>query len=145
MASPSGTPDPHRRVGTLNHCHPLGFLGEEEIRAASSILLGHIRASDKGSGQHFQLHFKNISLHDPPKSLLLPHLDAEAAGVPYRQRPYVPRCVDIIWNTVGDRKVTQSTISLDAQTVIAETHTKKGQYGPNDRFAVAVLLPLGRS
>ena len=136
MASSSISPNTYQGAETPKHCHPLELLRQDEIRAASSILVRQIQESDKGSGQRTQIHFKNISLHDPPKSLLLPHLNAEAAGVTYSQRPYVPRCIDITWNAVGDRKVTESTVSLDARTVIAETHNKKCQYGPNDRYGI---------
>lgn len=121
---------------SLTHCHPLQLLKEDEIRAARSILLQNVRELDESNGQNTQVHFKNISLHDPPKALLLPHLDAEASGVPYEQRPFVPRCVDIIWSTENGRKVTESTISLDSKSIIAQTHTGPAQYGPNDRFVL---------
>ena len=113
-------------------CHPLQLLDDEEIRCASSIIIRHIQEED----QRINLHFKNVSLHDPPKALLLPHLDAEAGGVSLERRPYVPRCVDIIWSTDNERKVTESTVSLDSQTVVGQIHTRKGQYGPNDRYEV---------
>lgn len=123
---------------TLNNtiamrCHPLSLLSDVEIRHASRILKQHVqRQYSEGS----RVHFKNISLHDPPKALLLPHLDSEAAGVALAQRPFVPRCVDITWTVDSDRNVTESTVSLDANTVVAELSTGKGQYGPNDRNEV---------
>lgn len=116
------------------YTHPLALLGEDEIKAASTILLKHIQEQDRRNGSETKVHFKNISLHDPPKSFLLPHLDAEAAGIPCSERPYVPRCVDIIWSKDSQRKVTESTIDLNTKTIIGEINTKKGQYGPNDRF-----------
>jgi primary-amine oxidase len=115
--------------------HPLHLLTAEEIRSASSILLHHVQQDNKPAGQDLEIHFKNISLHDPPKALLLPYLDAEASGTPAQKRPYVPRCVDIIWSTGNGRKVTESTVSLNARKVITETHAAKGQHGPNDRYA----------
>lgn len=109
-------------------CHPLRILQADEIREATRILVDSLEGIDPSS-----VHFKNISLHDPPKALLLPHLDAEASGVPLHQRPYVPRCVDIIWSTNGGKQVTESVVSLDAKTIIAKSHPKPGQHGPNDR------------
>lgn len=113
--------------------HPLRTLNDDEIRAASSILLTHIKNRDYYTGRQTKVHFKNVSLHEPPKALLYPYLQAEADGVPIHQRSYVPRCVDIIWSTDSERKVTESTVSLDSRTVVGETHAKKGQHGPNDR------------
>ena len=104
------------------HCHPLQLLKEDDIKTASSILLGHLRNLGDSTGLNNPVHFKNISLHDPPKALLLPHLEAEASGVPLDRRPYVPRCVDIIWSTENGREVRESTISLDSKSIIAQTH-----------------------
>ena len=115
--------------------HPLHLLKPEEVQEASSILLQSVRQKQEGE----RIHIKNVSLHDPPKALLLPYLDAEAAGTDARKRPYVPRCVDITWSTGGGRKVTESVVSLDAKTVVAESHTRRGQQGPNDRYALLVL------
>lgn len=119
---------------SLIYGHPLRLLKDSEIRLASSILIDHIRSLDEKSGSQTHLHFKNISLHDPPKALLLPYLDAEASGISSEQRPYVPRCVDIVWQTEAGRNVTESTISLDSRSVISESHAGKGQHGPNDRY-----------
>ena len=116
-----------------SQCHPLRLLDDDEIRTASSVLLQHIQQLDGNSGKRTKVHFKSVSLHDPAKALLFPHLEAEAAGIPYTQRPYVPRCVDIIWSTDSQRKVTESTVSLDTKTVVEQTHTNRGQHGPNDR------------
>lgn len=118
---------------TVASCHPLQLLNDKEIRTASSILRKHVQ---KSHGEHTKVHFKNVSLHDPPKALLLPYLDAEAAGVSHAKRGYVPRCVDIVWSIENGRKVAESVISLDAQTVIAEEHMARGQHGHNDKFVV---------
>lgn len=133
MASPNISIDKARVRG-----HPLHLLKPEEVQEASSILLSYLRKHN----QQDRIHFKNVSLHDPPKALLLPHLNAEAAGVPINQRPYVPRCVDITWSTGGGRQVTESVVSLDAKTVVAESHTLLGQQGPNDRYALRLHIRL---
>lgn len=113
--------------------HPLHLLTADEIRSASSVLVQQQERESKVSEAGVKIHIKNISLHDPPKALLLPYLDAEAKGTPSAQRPYVPRCVDIIWSTNNGRKVTESTVSLDANKIINEVYAAKGQHGPNDR------------
>lgn len=113
--------------------HPLHLLTDVEVRSASSILFQQIEEENKSSGRLGKVHIKNVSLHEPPKAILLPYLDSEAKGVPLEQRPYVPRCVDIIWQTENGRQVTESTVSLDSKTIIAHSHARKGQHGPNDR------------
>ena len=133
-----------KTLSATSRCHPLQILNDEEIRSASSILLRQIQEQDKITGTETKVHFKNISLHDPSKALLLPHLDAEAAGVPFDQRPFVPRCVDVLWSTDSERKVTESTISLDSQTIVGQTQLQKGQHGPNDRY-VTLIQKLHRA
>jgi primary-amine oxidase len=110
--------------------HPLRFLTDGEIRSASSVLLRQIQEDGASTAK---IHFKNISLHEPKKQFLFPYLEAEAKGVPPEQRPYVPRCVDIIWSSDNGRNVAESTVSLDSMTVVGQSHTRKGQHGPNDR------------
>lgn len=121
--------------------HPLRLLQDDEIKAASAILRRSIEKADQSRGTTTKVHFKNVSLHDPPKALLLPHLDAEASGVASEQRPYVPRCVDIIWSSDNQRNVVESTISLDTGTVVNEIHAGKGQHGPNDRSVDTQINP----
>ena len=133
-----------RSVGTLGSTtmstsqlgHPLRFLTDGEIQSATSILLRHVQ--EEGGSEQAKIHFKNISLHEPQKQFLFPYLESEAKGVHPDQRPYVPRCVDIIWSIDNGRKVTESTVSLDSKTVVGQSHAKKGQHGPNDRYAYEV-------
>ena len=113
--------------------HPLHLLTDIEIREATSILVNHIGEEDNSTGRQTKVHFKNVSLAEPPKVFLFPYLEAEANGVPIQQRPYVPRCIDITWQVDNGRKVTESTVSLDSKTVVSEIHARKGQHGPNDR------------
>lgn len=113
----------------MQSSHPLRFLTDQEIRSASSVLLHQTKEDDKSA----KIHFKNISLHEPKKQFLFPYLEAEADGVPPEQRPYVPRCVDIIWSIDNGRQVTESTVSLDSKTIVGQSHAQKGQHGPNDR------------
>ncbi len=55
----------------MSPVHPLQLLNDSEIKAASSILLKHIAEIDKnrGNGKQTKVHFKNLSLHDPPKHM----------------------------------------------------------------------------
>ena len=97
MASTAGSSisnqQPQKPTLSSGHSHPLQLLSDAEIHSASNILLNHVRKEDEKSGRVTKVDFKNISIHDPPKALLLPHLDAEAAGIALDQRPFVPRCV----------------------------------------------------
>lgn len=90
------------QVLASRRCHPLQLLSNTEIESASTLLLQHIRKEDERSRRRTKVHFKNISLHEPPKALLLPYLDAEAGGTPLEQRPYVPRCVSLLRSTFLD-------------------------------------------
>jgi primary-amine oxidase len=55
--------------------HPLAPLSESELKAAASI----IKASWPA---HTDLHFKVVTLEEPPKAEVLPYLDAEHSGKP---------------------------------------------------------------
>ncbi|KAK3697069.1 hypothetical protein LTR37_017667 [Vermiconidia calcicola] len=104
----------YKHTKLFSQCHPLRLLQDDEIEAARSILLHHINETDQQKHEQTKVHFKNVSLHDPPKAMLLPHLDAEAAHVPFEQRPYVPRCVDIYEVKEAAEKVLNDTSVLEA-------------------------------
>ena len=106
------------------------MISDDEISRATTILLA-ILSKDGTSTK--ALRFKNISLHEAPKALLLPYLDAEAARVPAHKRPFVPRCVDLIWSTHNESTVKESTISLDTGVEVSRTGPKRGQHGSYDR------------
>lgn len=84
------------------------------------------------------IRFKNISLHEPPKKFLLPYLDAEAAGVPLSQRPYVPRCLEVIWSAENERIARESVISLDAGIEVFRLKPAAGQHSSFDRYGIEV-------
>ena len=113
--------------------HPLHSITDTEIRQASAIVREILNKNDSISGSQGSLRFKNISQHEPPKVLLLPYLDAEAAGVPASQRPFVPRCVDLIWTLNNERDVFETTVSLDTRTVVSQSKTLPGQHSSLDR------------
>lgn len=115
--------------------HPLHLLSPDEMTRASDIVRGI--AEKKGiktsGGDGHGLHFKSISLCDAPKALILPYLDAEAAGVPVARRPFVPRLVSVIWSHGRERHVAESVVSLDSGTEVQRNEAKKGQHGSIDR------------
>lgn len=57
------------------HVHPLAPLSEKELRDAAAI----IRASWPA---HTKLHFKVVTLQEPPKAEVVPYLEAEHNGRP---------------------------------------------------------------
>lgn len=116
--------------------HPLQLVTPSEVSLGSSVVRKLVHDRDAANGTTTRFRFKSISLHDPPKALLLPYLDAEANGVAPSQRPYVPRCLEIIWSANNESVVTESIISLDARQEIAHTVAGAGQHGSNDRFEV---------
>jgi primary-amine oxidase len=108
--------------------HPLQNISDVEVSKATGIV------KKLNSGR--ELWFKSVSLAEPPKSILLPYLDAEAAGVPVSQRPFVPRCIEVIWSADNELEVNVSVISLDSDTEIQRSGKPKGSHGANDRFEV---------
>lgn len=111
--------------------HPLLNITSDEIRRASEIALRCIRAREKNST--LAIRFKNLSLHEPPKATLLPYLDAEAAGVPANARPFVPRCIEIVYSTENERNVFETKISLDSETEFGLDKAAYGQHSAIDR------------
>ena len=119
-----------------NRCHPLHFITPFEISIASSIVKDALKSAGTS------IRFKNISIHEPPKALLLPYLNAEAQGVSIRERPFVPRCLDVIWSSGNERKTTESVVSLDSNTIVDQSNALSGQHGPLDRYEASLSIPL---
>lgn len=86
----------HSRVQSkLAACHPLAPLSENEIINASSLIQALWSSSTV-------LHFKTITLREPPKAEVLPFLEAEHAGRPPNSSIDRKATVDYyIRNTVG--------------------------------------------
>ena len=118
-------------LGDKNRKHPLHFITPDEISTASKIALRCLRERENNSD--LQIRFKSISLHDPPKKLLLPYLDAEASGVLAADRPYVPRCLDCVYAFDNERHFGTITVSIDADCEVAYDRAKKGQHTSFDR------------
>lgn len=109
--------------------HPLAILTDKELSAASVIVKKIVAAQEPS----LNIRFKSISLAEPPKSLLLPYLDAEAAGLSAESLPYVPRCVSCIWSADNERRVTESVVDLATGIEVNRWQAEKGQHGSNDR------------
>lgn len=127
------TNSPEKVTALYGRPHPLHSITGSEISRASAIITDLVSKDDTARGTQSKLRFKNISQHEPPKALLLPYLDAEAAGVPIDQRPFVPRLVDVIWTTDNERNVVESTVSMDSNTVVGQTKAAQGQHSSLDR------------
>ena len=90
------------------HLHPLDPLTSNEISAASAV----IRASyPPGS----PLHFKAVSLEEPPKSLLVPYLEAEHGG---RPRPFISRIAYVLYVTLNTSKTWEALVDLSTRKLI---------------------------
>ncbi|KAF9879587.1 hypothetical protein CkaCkLH20_03130 [Colletotrichum karsti] len=110
--------------------HPLRPITAAEITQASGVLRSILT---KKHGEEFSFRYKNVSIREPPKALLFPYLEAEAQGVPPEQRPFVPRCVDIVWTASNERTLCESTISLDSSTELKRSIATHGQHSSLDR------------
>ena len=85
---------PASRLAKAVTTHPFAPLSEKELTSAAAI----IKASWPA---HTELHFKVVTLHEPPKAEVVPYLEAEHNGT---QLPSVSRRAFInyyIRNTVS--------------------------------------------
>lgn len=111
--------------------HPLHNITPAEVLRASRIALQRIRERENSPTRHVR--FKNISLSEPPKALLLAYLDAEACGVPIEDRPYIPRCVEVVYAMDCEKKFGTMVVSLDSGTETEFKPALKGQHSSMDR------------
>ncbi|KAI7667820.1 putative copper amine oxidase, partial [Hortaea werneckii] len=132
VAPNTSTGDPPFQSATTlrTRPHPLRLISDSEIFEARNILLETLRQGETPPS----IRFKNITLHEPAKADLLPYLDAETLGTPAALRPFVPRCVEVIWSAANERIVHESIISLDANAEVSRTGPQKGQHGSIDRY-----------
>jgi primary-amine oxidase len=123
-------PDNYKKA-ISRRTHPLYLINDEEIAQACALVKHHAQET-KVEGS---IRFKNISLHEPAKALLLPYLNAEARGVPVAERPFVPRCLDVTWSCNNERRLTESIVSLDANIILGDMPAAHGQHGSLDRYS----------
>ncbi|KAL5591246.1 hypothetical protein FOVSG1_010135 [Fusarium oxysporum f. sp. vasinfectum] len=113
--------------------HPLHALSEEEMLKAAEIVRTLVKEKFEGKEE---VRFKHTTLSEPPKSLLLPYLDAESDGVPVSTRPFVPRCALVLYTFPGKPGFTESIVSLDTGTEVKSTLSKPGDHAGFDRDEV---------
>lgn len=101
--------------------HPLDSLKPEEIRTAVAILKKKYGA--------INLRFKTASIREPPKSELVPYLDAERAGKTTPPRP--ARIVSISYHTQDIQAFTEAHIDV-GQKKIVSIERLDGVQGPID-------------
>lgn len=112
--------------------HPLHSLMADEITRSFGLLKKLLRQKHGDLPPQFRI--KDVSIREPPKALLLPYLNAEAAGIPPARRPFVPRCVDIVWSTGNDKEFHESTLSLDTMTEVQRVSAPAGQHANLTRY-----------
>jgi primary-amine oxidase len=110
--------------------HPLHDISAAEIRRAAEIVT---RIHREKHGPSCSIRFKNISLREPPKALLVPYLEAESSGVPAVARPFVPRLVSVIGHPMDNvRDFFEIIVSLDSGTEVDRITPKPGQHASFD-------------
>ncbi|KAI1049589.1 hypothetical protein LB505_008095 [Fusarium chuoi] len=114
--------------------HPLHALSEDEMLKAAEIVRELVKEKSEGREE---VRFKHTTLSEPPKSLLLPYLDAESDSVPVSARPFVPRCAQVLYTFPGKPGFTESIVSLDTGTEVKSTLSKPGDHAGFDRSVIA--------
>lgn len=108
--------------------HPLQNITASEIRQAAEIVKNGI----KTRATLTSIRFKYITLHEPPKALLMPYLDAESDGIPVESRPFVPRLVAVLYADESGKEAFESIVSLDTNTEVDVVKLLAGQQAPCD-------------
>ncbi|KAK7700571.1 hypothetical protein SLS57_012052 [Botryosphaeria dothidea] len=104
------------RSATQTATHPLAPLSGDEIKAASAII-----QSSWPNGTN--LHFKAVTLEEPPKAEVIPYLDAEHSGAP---RPSIRRKAFINYYIRNTNKYHEAIVDLTAGVL-----EKNVRLGPN--------------
>ncbi|KGO38825.1 Copper amine oxidase, N2-terminal [Penicillium expansum] len=112
----------------MSRQHPLQNVTASEIRRATAVVQGCAKAR----GSLKSIRFKYITLHEPPKALLMPYLDAESDGVPVDSRPFVPRLVAALYTDENTGEAFESIVSLDSETEVDVVKLLAGQQAPAD-------------
>lgn len=122
---------------TMTRPHPLHGITAAEMTKAAELTFKIFGVSDPAERKQQTFRIKSIQINEPPKALLLPYLDAEASGVGADGRPFVPRCVSVIWSRDHDRVFADSIISLDSGTEVKRYSPQPGEHSQLDRSVTA--------
>jgi primary-amine oxidase len=93
--------------------HPLEQLSIEEIHAARAII------QNARSSSAISIVYRNITLEEPPKALLVPFLKAEHAGTLNSRTERPPRLARVLYDVIGEDK------SLDFSDSVVDVVTGK--------------------
>ena len=107
---------------TTTRVHPLDPLTPDEITSAAAILRSSYLADSP-------IHFKAVTLDEPPKQLVLRFLDAEHNGS--ITLPNVPRTAYVLYVMLNTRKTFEAIVDLMAQKVVSNSQI------PSDCHAAA--------
>lgn len=122
---------------TSSRPHPLHALKPSEIQRSAKIVTKKVRQTKNvDASSPYPINFKGISLHEPPKAILLPYLDAESEGnVPIESRPFVPRLATVVYALENEREVIESVVSLDSGVEVSFDKAGEGKYSSLDKYA----------
>ncbi|KIX93918.1 uncharacterized protein Z520_10255 [Fonsecaea multimorphosa CBS 102226] len=109
--------------------HPLDPLSANDIQATAALI--------KSKYADGAVHFKSISIVEPPKKILLPYLAAERAGGSVL--PHLPRKTQAVWFLRGSSDFFCALVNLDTSQVEQLTSLGKTGYPNFDEEEVAEL------
>jgi primary-amine oxidase len=89
--------------------HPLDPLSPSEITKASEVLHNSYPADSP-------IHFKAVTLDEPPKAFVIPYLEAEHAGRPL---PIVPRTAYVLYNLLNTHKTFEAIVDLTTGKLVS--------------------------
>ncbi|KAF1816027.1 hypothetical protein P152DRAFT_408554 [Eremomyces bilateralis CBS 781.70] len=102
--------------------HPLSPLSAAEIQSAASLIHALFPAT-------VDLHFKTITLHEPPKASVLPFLAAERSGDP---TPSLPRHAFVNYYIRNTNRLHEAIVELSSASVVQNKLLPKNYHAPAD-------------
>lgn len=111
--------------------HPLDPITETEARQAVTAVKNAYPGTD--------IHFKSIQIDEPPKSKLLPFLNAEGSHAPL---PPPPRIAYAIYYRLADKLAEQAWIDLESGSVTRTMLLPSGSHPGIDEDEALLIEPL---
>lgn len=102
--------------------HPLDQLTVQELQTCVDIIV----KQHKGK----KLHIKSVNMEEPPKSLVVPYLQAEKSKLPL---PHIPRIGYALYYVMDDKRAEELWIDLDENKIIKYNTLPKGVHPPMDQ------------